>query len=628
MSVVEEVKAKIDIVDLIAAEVQLKRSGSSFKAPCPFHAEKTPSFIVNPDRQTWHCFGACSEGGDIFSWEMKRHNVDFREALQRLAQQAGVQLRPKTEEQTRRDEQRQRLLRANEAALHFWRSHLEDPTDGRRAREYLRERGISDAAAQRFNLGLAGSDSDALVQHLSARGHQSSDAAAAGLVIETEHGPRDRFRDRLMFPIRNARGETVGFGGRTLVDEPAKYINTPESELFRKRDLLYGLDIARSAIREAGSVIIVEGYTDVISAHEYGSPNTVASMGTALTETQVSLIKPLAADVRLAFDPDAAGRAAARRGIETARQVLGVESNGAAEHRRLGALQNQLASDIRIIQLPEGRDPDDLIRSEPEHWAELVERAPAFLDWLLEHVRAQHDLDSPRGRSDFIDELLPTVRSIGHPVLREEYLRRIAAWGRVDPSSLLARSTPPMSSPTRRPAAASTEPTSQDGQPDRHDRQQTFLVQLALRFESARGGFGYEDIELIESAEDRAILMARIDSTSEDWADALTESAGRVARLSRDAERLPPYSDQEAAEAVADAVARIRKNRSKAGLRLTHIEIDERERQIGADQLARAAAQLVNDESCDPELADAASFVVDARDSARRLHQPTLSGSA
>ncbi len=624
MSIAEEIKAKIDIVDLIAAEVQLKRSGSSFKAPCPFHAEKTPSFIVNPDRQTWHCFGACAEGGDIFSWEMKRHNVDFREALQMLAQQAGVQLRPRTEEQTRRDQQRQRLILANDAALHFWRSRLEDPVGGWQAREYLRERGISVGTAQRFNLGLAGSDSDALVQHLSARGHQSSDSVAAGLVIETEHGTRDRFRDRLMFPIRNARGETVGFGGRTLIDEPAKYINTPKSELFRKRDLLYGLDIAHAAIREAGLVIIVEGYTDVISAHEYGSPNTVASMGTALTEPQIALIKPLATDVRLAFDPDAAGQAATRRGIETARQALGVEWQNHTDHRHLGALQNQLASDIRIIQLPKGRDPDDLIRSEPERWSELVDTAPIFLDWLLDHVRSQHDLDTPRGRSNFIDELLPTIRSIGHPVLREEYLRRLAAWGRIDPNSLLTRYAQPASFVRRRPNGATNAQPSRRG---RHDRQQSFLVQLALRFEVVRSGFAFADIELIEDAEDRAILMARLDSSSNDWADVLDESTARVAELDRDAKRLPPYSDEDAIDAAIDAAARIRKNRSKAGLRLKNLEINEMERQIGADPIARAAVQLVNDEQCDPDLADAAYSVVDARNSARRLHQPAQSRS-
>ena len=622
MSVAEEIKAKLDIVDLIAAEVQLKRSGSSYKAPCPFHAEKTPSFIVNPDRQTWHCFGACSEGGDIFSWEMKRHNVDFREALQRLAQRAGVQLRPRTPEQAQRDEQRQRLIRANDAALHFWRAQLQDASTGREAQDYLRERGISADAAQRFNLGLAGSESDALAHHLSARGHRADDAEAAGLILDTEHGPRDRFRDRLIFPIRNGRGETVGFGGRTLIDEPAKYINTPESDLFRKRDLLYGLDLARSAIRESGSVIIVEGYTDVISAHEYGSPNTVASMGTALTETQIGLIKPLATDVRLALDPDAAGQAAARRGIDTARQAIGAEQRVATDFHRVGALQNQLSNDIRIIPLPEGRDPDDLIRSDPELWQQLIQTAPTFLDWLVEHTRGQHDLDSPRGRASFIDDLMPTIRSIGHAVMREEYVRRVAAWARVDPTSLLTRYSAP--DPSRN---GSVSPAVRDAGRQR-DRQQTFIVQVALNHPSACDDLNHAILELVDDSEDRAILSARINSPETSWADDLTDSAERISQLLRDAKHLPPYSDAEATAAVEDAANRIRRNRSKEGLRLKNLEIGDRERELGANELAHAAALLDQSEICDPDLAEAAGTVVHARDEARNLHQASRSGSA
>ena len=621
MSVAEEVKAKIDIVDLIAAEIPLKRSGSTYKAPCPFHAEKTPSFIVNPDRQTWHCFGACSEGGDVFSWEMKRNNIDFREALQRLAQRAGVQLRPRTDEQVRQDEQRQRLLRANDAALHFWRNRLQDAATGREAQEYLRERGISAESAQRFNLGLAGSEPDALAHHLSARGVHLDDAVAAGLVLNNENGPRDRFRDRLIFPIRNAREETVGFGGRTLIGEPAKYINTPESDLFRKRDLLYGFDLARSAIRDAKSVIIVEGYTDVISAHEFGSPNTVASMGTALTETQIGLIKPLVSDVRLALDPDAAGQAAARRGIDTAREALGAEAHVSTDYRHVGALQNQLSNDIRIIPLPEGRDPDDLIRSEPERWQELVEGAQTFLDWLLDHTRSRHDLDTPRGRADFLDELMPTIRSIGHAVMREEYVRRVAAWARVDPESLLTRYAQPGRG---RSSNASEAPTPKR----RVDRQQSFIVQLALGYESARNALQFGDIELIEDSEDRSILTARINSSDDSWGEQLTDSADRIAQLVGDAKRLPPYSDAEAAEAALDAVGRIRRKRSKEGLRLKNLEIGEQERELGVDEIARAAALLDSSEICDPDLVEVAHSVVEARDAARSLHQLSSSGAA
>ena len=425
-----------------------------------------------------------------------------------------------------------------------------------------------------------------------------------------------------MFPIRNARGETVGFGGRTLIGEPAKYVNTPESDLFRKRDLLYGFDLARGAIREARSVIIVEGYTDVISAHEFGSPNAVASMGTALTETQIGLIKPLASDVRLALDPDAAGQAAARRGIDTAREAIGAEQQVATDFLKVGALQNQLTNDIRIIPLPEGRDPDDLIRSEPELWRTLVEKAPTFLDWLVDHARGQHDLDTPRGRAEFLDDLMPTVRTIGHAVVREEYLRRVAAWARVDPDSLLSRYAPPGS---RSRGGGTVAPASVR----RHvDRQQSFIVQLALGYESARDALELSHVDLIEDSEDRAILTARLSADDDSWADDLIDSQDRIAQQLRDAKRLPPYSDAEAAEATLDALARIQRKRSKEGLRLKNLEIGEQERELGVDELARAAAQLEHADACDPDLVEAAASVVQARDEARRLHQVSSTSTA
>ena len=621
MSVAADIKAKIDIVDLIASEIPLKRSGSSYKAPCPFHAEKTPSFIVNPERQTWHCFGACSEGGDVFAWEMKRHGVEFREALQRLADRAGVQLKPRSEEQTRRDEQRQRLLAANDAALHFWRAQLHDPTSGQAAQEYLRARGISEQSAQNFNLGVATAEADALFRHLTARGVQLRDAEAAGLVLNTERGPRDRFRDRLIFPIRNARSETVGFGGRTLIDEPAKYINTPESDLFRKRDLLYGFDLARPAIRELDSVIIVEGYTDVISAHEAETPNTVASMGTALTETQILQVKPLTSDVRLALDPDAAGRAAARRGVDTARAALGSERGVSTNPRDIGTLQNQLANDIRIIALPEGSDPDELIRADPGHWQSLVENARPYLDWLFDHVRSKHDFTSPRGRADFVDELLPAVRTIDNAVIREEYLTRLATWGRVEAQSLRMRYSSPSTA-----MDAMDDP--QQPTPRRpYDRQQTFVVVLALAFESARHALQFEDLELIEDSEDRAILTARIDRADDDWAQGI-DADQRIAQLEGDAQRIPPYSDSDAADAMRDAVRRIRRKRDIMALRMQKLGIEEQESRFGVDELARAASELDSHSASDAQtqdyddaLVEAAAAVLQSRDAARSLHR-------
>ncbi len=622
MTAAEEVKARTDIVDLISSEIALKRSGSTYKAPCPFHSERTPSFVVNPERQSWHCFGACSEGGDVFSWEMKRHNVDFREALRRLAERAGVELRPRTAEQQQQDERRERLLLANDAAMHFWRGNLHEPSIGRDARDYLQARGISIDAARQFNLGVAVSDSDALVHHLSARGHRLEDAEAAGLIISTERGPLDRFRDRLIFPIRNARSETVGFGGRTLIDEPAKYINTPESGLFRKRDILYGLDLARAAVRETGRVIIVEGYTDVISAHEFGTPNTVASMGTALTETQIGLLKPIAADVRLALDPDAAGQAAARRGIATAREALGAQQTVSTDFRRIGQLQQTLSNDIRIIPLPDGRDPDDLIRAEPDLWRELVETAPPFLDWLLDHVRGNHDMESPRGRSDYVAEVMPTIRTIGDAVLREEYTRRVAAYARVERGTLASDYAPPTNGRRRSGDAPVPQPART------RNRQQTFLLHLAIRHPSVRVNFALGDVELVEDSEDRVILNALADQPSASLDDVIAlnpDVAGRIRRLARDADELPPYSDDDAVAAMADAIARIRKRRTKEGLRLKNQELQLASSGARPDDAARAAALLDRggtDAVDDPDLLQEALNMIQFRDEALRLHRP------
>lgn len=614
MSVADDVKARIDIVDLIAEEIALQRSGRTFKARCPFHAEKTPSFVVDPDRQTWRCFGQCSEGGDAFSWLMKRESIDFREALRRLAQRAGVPLSAPDSRQRERDEERERLLRANEAALRFWADQLTDSTIGQETRTYLSERGISHEASERFSLGYAGSDPDALVHHLTARGHRSEVLEAAGLIVITEHGPRDRFRDRLIFPIRNSRGEVVGFGGRTLVDEPAKYINTPESELFKKRGLLYGLDLARRHIRERGSVIVVEGYTDVISAHQHGSPNTVASMGTALTDAQVQLLKPLTSDVRFALDADAAGQAATRRGIETVNH------------------QDQMNADIRVIELPAERDPDDLIRAEPELWQQLVDQAPPYVDWIIDRARAEHDLETPRGRSSFARELVPVVQAIQDDVLRDTYVRRVAAYARLDAAQLLTRRPIGSFGGSARPRRAQPDESDQGRAPSRpRDKQQIFVLSVALTNEQAALTVDESALRLIDDEQDRQILaalVAQLGANGSDWKSALSaDEQARYEELRRDADRLPPFTDAEAIEALQEALERIRRRRVREGLRLSGQQLGDLERELDRSQIALAAHALdqgaEDSPEASPELAAAAQIAVQARDEALSLYRPS-----
>ena len=621
MSVTDEIKAQIDIVDLVSESVALQRSGQTFKARCPFHAEKTPSFVVDPRRQTWRCFGACAEGGDIFSWVMKRESVEFREALTRLAQRAGIQLQPRTPEAAARDEARQRLLAANEAALVWWRQLL-TAQEGQTAREHLAQRGLGTDSVEKFGIGAAPSEPDGLVHRLGARGFRSEELERAGLIVMTEQGPRDRFRDRLMFPIRNARGDLVGFGGRTLVDEPAKYVNTPESPLFEKRSLLYGLNLARDAIRSAGHVIVVEGYTDVISAHEHGAAQTVASMGTSLTDAQVRLLKPLTRDIRFALDADTAGQAATRRGIETARAGMGAEPRVQINPRGLIRQQDELAADIRIIELPQGRDPDDLIRSEPHIWAQLVEDAPPFLDWLFERGRETHDLEQPRGRSDFVHELAPLVQAIADPIVRGEYLQRLAALGRVDVGALPRGTSGGPGGRAAPPPGPDDEP-----QPQRRsaDNVQEYLLRLAVNRSEAAAAIEHGALALIDDAEDRAILAARLDCADAEWANDLPASTQeRIADLRRSADALPPLTLDEARAAAREACERLGARRIRESLRLQTQNIARIEQELDRSAVAEAAAAYSagDTDELSEELSEAAARVVQARDDALSLHQP------
>ncbi len=441
MTTVDEVKARVDIADLVGESVPLRRTGRTFKALCPFHTEKTPSFTVDPSRQTWRCFGACNDGGDVFSWVMRRQGVEFREALRILADRAGVRLAPRDPQAEEREKRLQRLRSANEAATRFYRRSLREDAEADEARAYLGRRGVSDEAAEQFGLGYAPRTSDALRGYLSARGYNADEIATAGLSVEGEGPARDRFRGRLVFPIRDPQGRCVGFGARALDDGDVKYLNTPQTPLFDKSSLLYGLDRSRDAIRRADHVIVVEGYMDVIAAHQHEQTHVVASMGTALTEKQVGLIKPLTRNILLALDADAAGAAATVRGIDTTREAVGTEPRPVVTARGLVRMQNTLAADIRIIELPPGRDPDDLIRLDPERWAALVREAPGYLDYRFRQGRDAHDLEDARERSRLLDELLPLVNATSDPVVRAEYMQRLAQLCRVDVESLRRRAS-------------------------------------------------------------------------------------------------------------------------------------------------------------------------------------------
>jgi DNA primase len=439
MSVVDEIKQRLDIVELVSSYVALKKAGRNYKGLCPFHAEKTPSFIVFPDTQSWHCFGACGTGGDVFTFIERQENLDFSGALRLLARRAGVSLRPRTEAEKAKDKLKKRLREINERAAEYFHNLLLNSTQGERARGYLAQREINPETISRFQLGYALDDWQALGDYLQERGYQREDILAAGLIIEREDssGHYDRFRGRLIIPIRDERGGVVGFGARALDDSTPKYINSPQTPVFDKSTILFGLDLAKGAIRREGLAVIAEGYMDVLMAHQHGIANVVASMGTALTETQLRLLKRFSQRFALALDADAAGYQATLRSMALAQETLAHRVVPVPTPRGLIKYESRLDVDIRIITLPQGQDPDKVIREAPALWARLVKSALPIVEYYFRAVTSELDLDSPKGKAEAVRRLMPVIQEIGNAVERTHYVQKLARLVRVDERTLL-----------------------------------------------------------------------------------------------------------------------------------------------------------------------------------------------
>jgi DNA primase len=428
MSVVDEIKGRIDIVDFISSHVPLNKAGRNYKGLCPFHSEKTPSFVVFPDTQSWHCFGACSTGGDVFTFLMKRENLDFGEALRVLAQRAGVELEPMTPAKEAELERLQTLYDINAAAAEYFHHLLVSSGQGERARAYLEKRGVEPSAWETFQIGYALDDWHALENHLRAKGCSYEDMTELGLVIQREDGDGyyDRFRGRLMFPIRDIKGRTIGFGGRVLDDSQPKYMNSPQSPTFDKSSVLYGIDQARGPIRAANQAVVVEGYMDVVMAHQYDIRNVVASMGTALTESQLRTLARLTKRLALALDADAAGSQATLRGLETARTTLERDVRPVPVGPGLIRFESSLKVDLGIVILPQGKDPDEVIRESREAWAALLAQAVPLVDYYFRIVTAELDLNTAKGKSAAVERLKPVLQEIGDSVQRQHYIQRLA----------------------------------------------------------------------------------------------------------------------------------------------------------------------------------------------------------
>lgn len=403
---VREVADRLSIVEVVSEYVQLRRAGANYTGLCPFHAEKTPSFNVNPAREIFHCFG-CGAGGNAFSFIMKIEGLSFPETVKLMARKTGIEIeeRQLSQAEKQAQDERQTFQRINELTAGFYRSILEQKPEGAVAREYLERRAAAGDIAEAYRLGFAPDRSDGLVQHLKANGINLESALKLGVVRKSDRGWYDQFRNRLMFPIRDTKGNVIAFAGRVLDASLPKYINSTESPLYHKSSVLFGMDMALPAIRTENSVIIVEGYFDHLALYRAGIRNVVATCGTALTTTHTGLIKRHAAKVYMLFDSDAAGRKATIRSME-----LFME-------QRLPAY---------VISLPVGDDPDSFLAGNPvETFRICQEKARPAFEFFVRSLLAQTPPDSVDSKVRIIDELLPRFKKIADPVERDLYEKEI-----------------------------------------------------------------------------------------------------------------------------------------------------------------------------------------------------------
>ena len=598
MSVVEEIKARLDIVDVIGSYIPLKRSGKNYKALCPFHEEKTPSFVVFPETQTWHCFGACNTGGDIFSFVMKKEGVDFQGALRLLAARAGISLEREEEgDESARVRQRLREIHAA-AAAHFHDLLLRHP-QGEVAREYVRKRGLDESVVRTFQLGYALDSWDDVLRYLTTLGYSQEELELAGLIVHREDGRiYDRFRHRLMIPIHDAQGRVVAFGGRVLGEGHPKYLNSPQTPIFDKGRTLYGYAQAVRAIRAEDRAVIVEGYMDVLAAHQAGFKNVVASMGTALTATQLRLLSRHTRRIVLALDADTAGELAALRGIEVAREHLDREVEPMITPRGALRYESTLQVDLRILRLPPGMDPDDLIRQDPQRWAELVEAALPVVDFYLEYIQETLDLSTPQGKAEAVRVMAPLLREVADRVVRDHYVQRLARLLRVDERVLAAdifgatRPRRPARRPENAPLSAPPPPSPSPPTLNPAQEMERHLMALFLRAPDVLHVLGDRleqlglpefSLEELEDTRHRVIMQVLLTSliggnltTPEDVLTLVPDEMLEYTRtLVEEAQRLPPVPDQQMAQKVITALVWLRLLRHKEAARQLRFLIEE-----------------------------------------------------
>ncbi len=454
MSLVDEVKSRTDIVDVVASYVDLDTSSRNPKARCPFHTERTPSFYVFPESDTWRCFGACATGGDVLAFVMKQEGIEFREALHRLADRVGVKYSQGDANVQSDVAPKRTVVEANEVAAR-WFSWMMLSSEGAAVREYLTSRGIDTEIAERRGLGFApGEGKLTLAGHLRSSDVTPTSARDAKLVIQTDDRTwRDFFRGRLTIAIKDRAGKVIGFGARSLDGSEPKYLNTPQTSAFDKSKVLYGIDWAADSMRQSHRAVVVEGYMDVITAHEHGFTDVVASMGTAVTPDQLKTLSQIvssgdeAGEVVLCLDSDAAGQDATLRALETAWQEFGPKLTGSASSRGRGLV-------VKVASPVEGKDPDEAIRADSWAWRRSLDEALPLIDFIMAAYIRRFDVSGGEGKARVAEALSPLIFSVDNDYDRDAYWEKLAGLLEVSPERLRSMASRP-GARTFRPRARS-----------------------------------------------------------------------------------------------------------------------------------------------------------------------------
>lgn len=429
-SPVQQIKDKLDIVELVRSYVKLEKTGINWRAPCPFHSEKKPSFFVSPARQMFKCFG-CNESGSVFDFIMKIEGVEFGDALRLLAKRAGVELKTSRPELRTK---RQRLYEICELSCRFFEKQLQGSSRGKEVKDYLLKRGIKQATIKKWRLGYSPEKWRTLSDFLVSRGFKREEVLEAGLAVKSEKSrlPYDRFRGRIVFPVFDLNSQVIGFGGRVFSasqrtaqrksasgDEQeviAKYINIPNTLLYDKSRVIYGLNFAKMEIRKKDSCILTEGYTDVILSHQAGFENTVASSGTALTPYQLKILKRYTSNLLTAFDMDVAGDLATKRGIDLAQRE---------------------DFEVQVICMPKDTDPADIVLKSPKKWASLVEKAKEIMEFYFENACSKFDKGTPKGKREIANVFLPAIKRVPNKILQSHWAQKLAGALKVSEEAIL-----------------------------------------------------------------------------------------------------------------------------------------------------------------------------------------------